>query len=63
MPLQCLEKCFEDAKEAVKQSKYVEVLEGDGVKVVKMHKRDHMTLRNILIDRKPAPCGKRKKKG
>ena len=62
VPLQCLEKCFEDAKEIVKQSNYVEVPEGDGVKVVKMYKRDHKTLRNILIDREPAPCGKRRKK-
>ena len=64
LPLQCLERCFEDAKETIKQSNFVDVLESlDGVKVVTMHERDHKTLRSILIDRKPAPSGKREKKG
>ena len=62
MPLQCLEKCFEDAEETVNQSNFVDILERDGVKVVIMHKRDHKTLRNRLIDRKPAPCGKKRQK-
>ena len=63
MPLQSLERCFEDAKETIKQSNFVDVLESlDGVKVVTMHERDHKTLRSILIDRKPALSGKRGKK-
>ena len=62
LPLQCLEKCFEDAAETIKQSNFVDVLERDGVKVVIMHKRDHKTLRNILINRKPAANGKKRQK-
>ena len=63
LPLQSLERCFEDARETIKQSNFVDVLESlDGVKVVTMHERDHKTLRSILIDRKPAPSGKRGKK-
>ena len=61
LPLQSLERCFEDAKETIKQSKYVDVLERDGVKVVTIHERDHKALRSILIDRKPALSGKRGK--
>ena len=61
LPSQCLERCFEDAKETLKQSYFVDVPEGDGVKVVTMHQRDHKILRNILIDRRSAPFGKKRK--
>ena len=62
LPLQCLERCFEDVEETLKQSHFVDVLERGGVKVVTMHERDHKTLRNILIDQKQAPWGKKRKK-
>ena len=62
LPLQCLERCFEDVEETVKQSHFVDVFERGGVKVVTMHERDHKTLRNILIDQKQAPWGKKRKK-
>ena len=62
LPLQCLERCFEDAEETVKQSNFVDVLEIGGVKMVTMHERYHEKLSIILIDQKRAPRGKKRKK-
>ena len=60
LPLQCLDGYFpEGAESTVNESKFVDVLERDGVKVVKMHPLHHTTLRNMLTSsRKPTPSGK-----
>ena len=60
MPLQCLDGYFAEAAETtVNESKFVDVLERDGVKVVKMHPLHHTTLRNMLTSsRKLNPSGK-----
>ena len=63
LPLHCLESCFKEATETVKQSNFVDVLERDGVKVVTMHERDHKTLRDLLTGRKLSTCGKKGKGG
>ena len=49
----------EAAKTTVNESKFVNVLERDGVEMVKMHPLHHKTLRNMLTSsRKPTPDGK-----
>lgn len=63
LPLHCLESCFKEATETVKQSNFVDVLERDGVKVVTMHERDHKTLRDLLTGRKLSTCGKKGERG
>lgn len=60
LPLQCLDGYFTEAAEtAVNESKFIDVLERDGVKVVTMHPLHHNTLRNMLTSsRRPTPSGK-----
>jgi len=60
LPLQCLDSYFAEAAETiVNESKFVDVSEIDGVKVVKMHSSPYETLRIMLTSsRKPTQSGK-----
>ena len=56
-PLKIVESFFQEAAEAAKESKFVEVSDRDEVKVVTIHQREHATLRDLLT-RQEQPPGK-----
>ena len=56
-PLKTVESVVQEAAEAAKESKFVEVSDRDGVKVVTMPQREHAILRKLLT-RQEQPPGK-----
>lgn len=54
-PLKILESFFQEAEEAAKESKFVEVSDRDEVKVVTIHRREHATLRDLLTRQEQPP--------
>jgi len=54
-PLKILERFFQKAAEAAKESSFVEVSDRDELKVVIIHPRDHATLRDLLSRQEQSP--------
>lgn len=57
-PLKIVEAFFQEAAEAAKESKFVEISVPEEVKVVNIHKREHALLRDLLIRQEQSPAGK-----